>query len=525
MCAGSDVHVSLATECRTIKRTSILHIDRAVSTEPQVAIRDADDCTVFDSLREPTGTCISEKRSDSINSMALWKRGMCHFRKMQGLVTNGKTFGLRCLPLASIPATYTSLLHVLLELIVLVYHDSSMMLTAGSISHLTMASGTVYSRPFKLGLTLWSSCPRGSSLRSTSTANSRFSKSPLSGGQQHFSSRSLIHPPGIHCTVMQSMATDPPPPLRQILPRVIRRSLSSSSSESTASEEDNAHAKRVLKRIFGSLLSLSLALFMYLEGKKRGAQSLKDRLPAAEMLAQREALQKEEKKLKKPPTVYVHRQCGECKIKYSVECKTVWKEEKELNEKKDVAAKQELIYHRQCIRELERDLETRKASAESDKARKIPLEAVPGPDLSYCVYVERKPFPCPNCHAEKAEGLAANDAPKSVPHQNHLIFKCQPKTEYTGLQLSKPALVQASNNLALESLSADKDTTQEEMKQIKRAKETLKHREKELEVKDKERKKRIQQLNAPKSDQGWSIVKGILVGSALAFGAATWVFK
>ena len=324
---------------------------------------------------------------------------------------------------------------------------------------------------------------------------------------------------------MQSMAARPTPPLRQILPHVVRRSLSSSSSESTASEEEQARFQRDFKRFFGFLLSLGLASFTYSKGKKRGAQSLMDRLPAADMFAQKEALQKEEEEMKKPPTAMVHRHCGECGCEYSVKCNTVWRGEKELDEKKDAAAKQELIYHRQCIRELEKGLETRRASAESDRHGKVALEMVAGDELFSWVWVEKKPFACPDCKANKAEGLAANETPKSVPHRYDAKTHAGPPTEYTGLQLTKPALLRASNNLALESLSADKDATKEEMSQINRAKEALKHREKELEIKDKERKKRIQQVNAPKSDQGWSVFKGMLVGSAIALGAATWVLK
>ena len=73
----------------------------------------------------------------------------------------------------------------------------------------------------------------------------------------------------------------------------------------------------------------------------------------------------------------------------------------------------------------------------------------------------------------------------------------------------------------LETLSAERDATSEEMNQIKQAKEALTSREKGLEAESKDRKKRIQELNAPKSDPIWPM----LFGSALTFGVIVSLFR
>ena len=90
------------------------------------------------------------------------------------------------------------------------------------------------------------------------------------------------------------------------------------------------------------------------------------------------------------------------------------------------------------------------------------------------------------------------------------------------VQTTKRAPSTASN-VVLESLSAENDATNEEMSQIKRAKEALKSREKELKAQGKDWKKRMQELNTPKSDQITPIASGMLLGSVLAFGVSMMV--
>ena len=87
-----------------------------------------------------------------------------------------------------------------------------------------------------------------------------------------------------------------------------------------------------------------------------------------------------------------------------------------------------------------------------------------------------------------------------------------------GLFLDKP-YARKVGGLCLETLSADKDAAKDEMGQIRRMKEALQSREKELEVEAMDRKKRIQELNAPKSEPISSIASKMLLGSAVAFGA------
>ena len=214
---------------------------------------------------------------------------------------------------------------------------------------------------------------------------------------------------------------------------------------------------------------------------------------------------------------------------------------------------------------LEGKLQTRKASIETDRARESQRESVNAgilPDKTHTERVdglssetaelrlhgpsvgipslgikEEYLFRCPDC-GEKADpsvrqaemlpsanvvpqvpsqGLEMNETPRNLPHQDDSMTHTKADTKLTAPPTTMRGPSPASN-IVLESLSAENDATNEEMCQIKRVKEALKSRERELEAQGKDRKKRIQELNAPKSDQISHMASGMLLGSALTFG-------
>ncbi|CAD6583171.1 MAG: hypothetical protein ASARMPRED_001249 [Alectoria sarmentosa] len=136
------------------------------------------------------------------------------------------------------------------------------------------------------------------------------------------------------------------------------------------------------------------------------------------------------------------------------------KQEKELAEKIKALDKKELAHLRQRVMVLEGKLETQEASIETVRARESPHEAVNTGSLP------------DETHTKTVDDLDSDP---------NLLF------------------------------------VNEEMGLIKRAIEALKSRERELEAQVKDGKKRIQELNAPKSNHVSSIAC-MLLGSALAFG-------
>ena len=105
----------------------------------------------------------------------------------------------------------------------------------------------------------------------------------------------------------------------------------------------------------------------------------------------------------------------------------------------------------------------------------------------------------------------------AVPHEDYSTTRAKPDAETIRPRMTKPGPGSASN-VILESLSADNDAAKDEMGQIRQAKGALQIRKRELEAQAKNRKKRIQELNAPKSERLSSIASSMLLGSALTFG-------
>ena len=71
---------------------------------------------------------------------------------------------------------------------------------------------------------------------------------------------------------------------------------------------------------------------------------------------------------------------------------------------------------------------------------------------------------------------------------------------------------------------AENDAANEEMRLIKQAKAALKKRGRELEIRRKELRKRVQEPDAAKSGQIVPIASAVFAGSALAFGIMMGIF-
>lgn len=345
---------------------------------------------------------------------------------------------------------------------------------------------------------------------------------------------------------------------------------SDSSDQSSSNKDDSSPDKPpdsflyVLKVCFLSYV----AFISYRNGRERGAQDLTAQIPDGKIFTERESLRKEEERLKQSPEfLTVLRHCAKCDSMFRVRHHILRDQKKELAEKIEALDKEELEHLRKRAMVLERRLGRQKRSIETDVVRESLLEDVNGwmvQDKTHTKMVEAShselpcillpgPFPrieegpcvCPNCsggnanpamrQSEKSpsanvvpqvpsQGLKVNETPRTVPHQDDSTAHTKPDTETTGLPRTKTRPSPASNAI-LESLIADDDATNEEIGQIQRAKEALKSRERELEAQGKERKKRMQELNAPKSDQTWPIARGMVFGSALAFGVTMMIQK
>lgn len=248
------------------------------------------------------------------------------------------------------------------------------------------------------------------------------------------------------------------------------------------------------------------------------------------MFAEREELQKEEEELKRTSRAStVIQNCEKCKGSFRVRRYDI--KRKELAENVEALDKKELEHLRQRAMVLEGKVVKQTASIETNWTTRGSIPAVE--------IIEERPFICSKCTKEKADPplkqagispsanvipqvpsqrLEAHEKPRTVPqkddsmaHTKRDIKSSEPPRTKTG-----PSPV---SNADIESLFEENNAKIEEMGQIKQAQEALKSRERESEARDKERKKRVQELNAPKPDQIGSIASGMLLGSALAFGA------
>ncbi|KAF6232425.1 hypothetical protein HO173_009304 [Letharia columbiana] len=317
------------------------------------------------------------------------------------------------------------------------------------------------------------------------------------------------------------------------------------SSDQSSSNKDNPSSDH-FHGFFDFLLRAGvisiLAICIYGKGRKRGAQDLTAQLPDGKIFTDREGLRKEEEELKQiTETFMVFHPCGKCDGEFNVHHDILRNKRKELAEKVEGLDRKELEHVRQRAMVLEGKLKRQKASIEMDRARESPREAVKAgilPDETYTETVDGLYSETPSCSGEKADppmeqaemfpsanlvaqvpsqGPEMNETPRTVRHRENSMAHTKPDTRTTGPPRMKTGSSPASH-VVLRSLSADYDAACEEMGQIKRAKEALETRERELEAQDNDRKERVQELNAPKSDQMSSIASGMLLGSALAFG-------
>ena len=293
------------------------------------------------------------------------------------------------------------------------------------------------------------------------------------------------------------------------------------------------------------LLYFILSIFIYLKGRKHGARNLAAQLPDCKFFIEREALRKEEEKLKSMDDDKVLRWA------YGLQEK-----EKELAEKVETLDRKELEHLRQRAMLFESKLKTQNVSIEAVNARERPHGAVNAgvsADKTYARKVgglyletadlqprdpllgieERGPLGCsgwPNYSGAQADSPMRQaevfPSAKVVPQDSnrvvevYKIFRTAPYEDdsMAHAKLDTETIGSRMTNAVLESLSADNDAAMDKMGQIRRVKEALKSREKELEAQVKDRKKRIQELSAPTSEGTSSIASRLVLGSALGFG-------
>ncbi len=109
-----------------------------------------------------------------------------------------------------------------------------------------------------------------------------------------------------------------------------------------------------------------------------------------------------------------------------------------------------------------------------------------------------------------------------IPKQNTLNLRPKPAARATAPPDTTTAPTTASES-RLEHLAAEMHASNEETRMIGLAKEALRSRERELLARGKERKRRIQEVNRARLENIWPVMKGMLVGSALAVVAVVTV--
>lgn len=324
---------------------------------------------------------------------------------------------------------------------------------------------------------------------------------------------------------------------------------------SETSDEEGRDAGKKFSLLFWSIWSVFLASVPYHIGRRQGVQDLKAQLPEAKMGTEREALRKEEEELKDDSRKsWEDQHCGKCRYTFEVRRDISRRKRREVTEKIEALIEKGLEHLKQRVIELEADLATQRKSIETDRSQKTPLEirAISfktnrwGMPL-YSTMSEGKEttFEYPICSGEiddprtgKAnvspsvnvvpqvanQILEVDKTPESLPRQDKSTAHTKPDTTLFESSTMKTRPTPASS-VVLKTLSAEGDAKNEEMNQIKQAKEALKSRERELEAQVKNQKKRIQEFNAPKSDRTWPVVQGVLVGSALALGVMASIFR
>lgn len=328
---------------------------------------------------------------------------------------------------------------------------------------------------------------------------------------------------------------------------------------SDTSDQDQAAGNEFSFSFWSSCLlwSLFVAWISYKEGREEGVKEVTAQHREATFLNKREALRREEEALKHNPRTFMGRYpCGKSKCTIEVRHDESRKKRREIAGKIEALDMKELEDLKRRVVVLQHNIETRRKSMETDKADETPLGEVLAThfrtqilDGLYYTYVceeeEETTIECPLCTREEADprtrkanmslsvnivpqianqALDADQISKSLPLQDKCTSYTKPDTNSSKTPITNTRQTSAST-VVLETLSAERCATKEEMSQIKQAKEALTSREKELETKTNDRKKRIQELNAPKSDQTWPVVQGMLFGSALAIGVMTAIFR
>lgn len=319
-----------------------------------------------------------------------------------------------------------------------------------------------------------------------------------------------------------------------------------SSKDSTKS--NTSDESRTLAGVFVLVLFIGL---VYLYGHMSGAESMRAQLPDYEIFTEREALREKQEHLRS--------------LYYSPNPKVLAslpEQEKRLAEELEMLDRKAVEHLRQRAMMLERKLKPPNASTDTDHARESPRGVVNAQmfcegdartfgglyletaDLQPTDYFlereEKRPSECPGCPdcslekadppTRQAEMVPAKIVPQdpkqvievceilmTVMHEDDSTSHAQPDPETIRPPMTETGPGPAPNAV-LESLSADTDAAKDEMDQIRRTQQALKSREKELEAQAKDRKKRIQELNTPKSGGISSVASNVVLGSALGFG-------
>ena len=251
-----------------------------------------------------------------------------------------------------------------------------------------------------------------------------------------------------------------------------------------SSSDESSYAGFLLLAL---IIHFPLCIFIYVKGRKHGANKLSAQLPDYEFFKDREALRKEQKELK------------------SKDDMSSWPYDpqelrKELAEKVEKLDRKELKHLRRRAKVIESRLERQSVPVETVNAREGPHKAVDAGVLP-----------------DKTHPRKGHQISRTLPHENDAKTRAKPDTETTGPLITKPG-PGPEFNLVLESLSAENDAAKDKLGRIRLAKEVLKSREKELEAQVKDRKKRIQEFHAPKSEGSSSFASSMLLGSALTIG-------
>ena len=398
------------------------------------------------------------------------------------------------------------------------------MMTLISVQCLPIAPGSAQSLPFKLGLTLWSGCLRRTSSRSIWTALSRFSNSPQSRIQQYCSVQSPRRPRHLHRNPQPFIAVR----ITALLPQIPFHGIRSLHSEIPGKGSEDVTQR--LDGIAGDKLS-ALVSFPFpmpnriqinLEGNKAATSSVSNEPATKPKSASPNVSSKDSTKSTRPDELSSAEHpvldvilflsllivcCGLPFFAYlkgrehGAQDLTAQPPDCEIfTERESLRKKQEKLRSMdECIVHQNHDGRQKQAKGLAEEAETLGRKELD--HLRQRAMVLKKKLKTQNASIE------------TVNARKRLY-----EAVIAGILLDK-TYAREVGDVCLETLSADNDAAKDEIGQLRRVKEALQSRLKVLEVEAMDRMKRLQELNAPKSEPISSVGSKMLLGSALAFGA------